>query len=65
MGGIAGAPPRKFIGKISDDGSQIIGHFAGGLALAPGENGNGEPTAVMKKTSADSCVQTSLPVRAR
>lgn len=65
MGGIAGALPRKFIGKISDDGSQISGHFAGGLALAPGENGDGQPTAIMKKTSADSCVQTSLPQRQR
>lgn len=65
MGGVAGAPPRKFIGKISDDGSQMNGHFVGGLALAPEENGNGQPTAIMKKTSADFCVQTSLPPRER
>jgi hypothetical protein len=56
--------PAKFVGKISADGTLIEGKYVQDRAAAQGQPAE-EPTAVMRKTSIESCTQVTVPQRAR
>jgi hypothetical protein len=71
MSGIAGMLPRKFVGKLSADGSQIVGTFGfslmGGLSEKAGTAGENSadaktPPVVLTRTTGESCSQVIRPV---
>jgi hypothetical protein len=69
MGGVGGMLPRKFVGRLSADGSQIVGTFGfpdGIFRETPGSASENPPEIesppyILTKTTGESCSQAIRP----
>jgi len=60
-----GMRPAKFVGKLSADGTQIVGTYLSPHMGPQGQDDKEPRTFVMTKTSEETCIQVSVPQRTR
>lgn len=62
-GFIGGAPPRKFVGALSADGTEIAGKYIQSGETPPAQTENDAPSAIVTKTTDQACMAQTTATR--